>query len=147
MAMEAQPGLTLFNAIATAGRTIYELAQSASSSDTKRQMMDVYDTLMNLKRDAPDLEDQNRELKEKLRFRSDDFEFKNPYWFDKSHPDRALCPKCFADEIVAPVSKPNSNQSGTSRRCLHCGDVFWEVRRAPSAPSSYGGGPPPTQWS
>ena len=39
--------------------------------------MEVYDQLMSLKRNTADLEDQNRELKEKLRFRSEDFDFKN----------------------------------------------------------------------
>ena len=63
MAMDPQTGITLFNAIAAAGRTIYDLAESASRSDTKRQLMEVYDTLMGLKRDAAELEDQNRELK------------------------------------------------------------------------------------
>jgi hypothetical protein len=146
MVIDPRAGLTLFNAIATAGRTIRDLAQGVSNSDTKRQMMEVYDTLMNLKSAAADLEDQNRELKEKLRFRSEDFEFKNPFWFEKSHPDRALCPKCFVDELVAPVSEPIGSTSGTYRRCFHCGEAIWEKRFAPSGSVLYGGGPP-TQWS
>ena len=40
MALDAQAGLTLFNAIATAGRTIYELAQGLSNLDTKAPMME-----------------------------------------------------------------------------------------------------------
>ncbi len=147
MAMDAQARLTLFNAIAAAGRTIYDVAQGLSNSDTKRQMMEVYDTLMTLKREAAELEDLNRELKEKLRFKSEDFDFKNPFWYENSHPDRPLCPKCFADKIIAPVGTPNSNQTGTSRRCLRCGEVFWVMRLAPSASTGYGGGAPPTPWS
>ena len=48
--------------------------------------MDVYDTLMSLKREAADLEDENRELKERLRFKNDEFELKNPFWFEHQAP-------------------------------------------------------------
>jgi hypothetical protein len=104
--VDTQTKLTLFNAIATAGKTIYDIAQGTSKLETKQQLMGVYDTLMNLKRDAGDLEDTNRDLKEKLRFKSGDFEFKNPFWFDKNLPDTPLCAKCFSKQIVAPVSVP-----------------------------------------
>lgn len=63
MAIDAQAGLTLFNAIAAAGRTIYDIAQGTSKLEEKQQLMEVYDTLMNLKREAAELEDQNRDLK------------------------------------------------------------------------------------
>lgn len=91
--------------------------------------MEVYDTLMSLKRDAGDLEDENRELKGKLRFSGDDFEFKNPLWFDKNHPDRALCPKCFSKQIIAPVAEPYDNGVAQFRRCLSC-DTAIEVGRS-----------------
>jgi hypothetical protein len=104
--VDTQTKLTLFNAIATAGKTIYDIAQGTSKLETKQQLMGVYDTLMNLKRDAGDLEDTNRDLKEKLRFKSGDFEFKNPFGFDKNLPDTPLCAKCFSKQIVAPVSVP-----------------------------------------
>lgn len=101
----SQANLTLFNAIATAGKTIYDIAQGTSKLEQKQQLMQVYDALMSLKRDAGDLEDENRELKTRLRFSSDDFEFKTPLWFEKKHPDRALCPKCFSKHVIAPVGK------------------------------------------
>ncbi len=121
MAPETQAGLTLFNAIAAAGRTIYEIAQGTSKLETKQELMDVNDTLMNLKRAAGDLEDQNRELKEKLRFKSEDFEFRNPFWFENKYPERALCPKCFSKHVLAPVATPHETASeGVSRQCLAC---------------------------
>jgi len=134
----------LFNAIATAGRTIFEVAQGVSNLDTKAQLMGVYDTLMNLKREAGALEDENRELKEQLRFKSEDFTFENPFWFEKTHPDRPLCPSCFADKIAAPVSKPMSNASGTFRRCLHCETAIWESHK--SDPPFFTGSPRSSQW-
>ncbi len=120
--------LTLFNAIAAAGRTIYDIAQGTSKMEEKQQLMEVYDTLMNLKREAAELEDENHDLKAKLRFKSDDFDFKNPFWFDKRHPDRALCPKCFSKEIVAPVAAaPRSTDTGVVYRlCLACDAAFLE---------------------
>ena len=113
-------GLALFNAIATAGRTIYDIAQGTSKLEEKQQLMEVYDTLVNLKRQASHLEDENHDLKAQLRFTSDDFEFKNPFWFEKKHPDRALCPKCFSKHIIAPVSAAYHSDNRVWRRCLSC---------------------------
>lgn len=41
-----------------------------------------------LKQSASNLEDENRELREKLRFKSDAYEFRNPFWSDKANADR-----------------------------------------------------------
>jgi len=129
--MEPQAGLTLFNAIATAGKAIYDIAQGTSKLETKQQLMEVYDILMNLKREASELEDQNHSLKEKLRFKGDDFEFKNPFWFDKKHPDRALCPKCFGEKAASPMSE-TYDMLGRAytpchvRKCLVCGHIVVE---------------------
>src|ERR1700674_4820662 len=105
--MEAQAGLSLFNTIATACKTIFDVAQVTSKMETKQQLMEVYDKLINLKRETDDLEDENHSLKDKLRFKGDEFEFKIPFWYEKRHLDQALCPKCFANEKAAPMdNKP-----------------------------------------
>jgi hypothetical protein len=135
--VDAQAGLTLFNAIATAGRTLYDIAQGTAKLDIKQQLMEVYDTLMNLKRQAADLEDQNRDLKEKLRFKSDEFEFKNPFWFDKKQTDRPLCAKCFSNEKVGPMGEPYRGAGGTFRQCLAC-DNCVQLDRVPSRPREPG---------
>lgn len=113
-------GLALFNAIATAGKAVYDIAQGTSKIEAKQQLMDVYDTLMNLKRQAAELEDENRNLKERLRFSGDGFEFKNPFWYEKAHPDRPLCPTCFANQKVAPVSDIRRGSGSSWRICLVC---------------------------
>jgi hypothetical protein len=143
--MDAQ-GLTLFNAIATAGKTIYEIAQGTSKLEEKQQLMEVYDTLMNLKRKASELGDENHDLKGKLRFRSDDFDFKIPFWFEKKHPDRALCAKCFSQHVAAPVSAPYSDSTTTYRRCLTCMSIIEEGPRRADQSGSYRGPAGPDTW-
>ena len=126
-------GLTLFSAIAAAGKTLYDVTQGVSNLDAKRQLMEVYDTLMSLKRDASDLEDENHELKERLRFKGDDFEFRIPFWFDRSHPDQPLCPKCFVAEKIGQMGEPyRSASGGVYRQCLVCDNTFKVERRPPS---------------
>ena len=116
--------LTLFNAIAAAGKTIYGLAEGATELEEKQQLMEVYDTLMSLKRAAGDLEDENRELKGKLRFKTDEFDFDGMFWHDKNHPQRLLCPKCFSKETIGPVGEAYDNSHALYRRCLVCDEAY-----------------------
>lgn len=118
--MGAQSGLTLFNVIATAGKTIYDVAQGVSKIETKQQLMGVYDSLMDLKRQVAELEDENYNLKSKLRFKSDDFVFKMPFWYEKANPEVPLCAKCFVDEKIAPMGEPYKGNTRTTRTCLVC---------------------------
>ena len=53
--------------------------------------VESFKKLRDLKQSASKLEDENRELREKLRFKSEAYEFRDPFWYDKAHPDRALC--------------------------------------------------------
>lgn len=108
--------------------------------------MEVYDQLMSLKRNTADLEDQNRELKEKLRFRSEDFDFKNPFWYEKRYPDRPLCPKCRSKQVAAPVGAPYDNGSGVFRRCLTCDTPLEEGPSRRSGTGSYQDDGGPSGW-
>jgi hypothetical protein len=118
MAIDA--GFALFNAIAAAGRTIYEIAQGTAKLEEKQQLMGVYDTLMALKRAAADLEDENYGLKQKLRFNSDAFHFRTPFWYEKATPERALCAKCFSSQKASPMGEAYGGARGLWRRCLVC---------------------------
>src|ERR1700761_7630048 len=86
-------------------KKLYEFAKTIKDRDAKQQIDEMLDRLRDLKQSATELEDENRQLREKLRFKGDDFEFRAPFWFEKIHPTRALCPKCFAKQIVAPMDE------------------------------------------
>lgn len=123
--MDPVAGLGLFKAIADAGKAISEIAKSVSDREIKQELNRVYDTLISLKQDAASLEDENRELKEKLRFRADDFDFRNPFYYEENFPERPLCPKCFAAEKVAPMSVAKIGGVRQYRDCLVCGKVVY----------------------
>src|SRR5213595_232586 len=77
-------------------RRLYEFAKSIKERDARQQIDEILDKLRELKQSASELEDENRNLREKLRFKSDDYQFESPFWYDKAHPNQPLCPKCFA---------------------------------------------------
>ena len=140
MTIDPVTGWTLVKSVAEATSKLYEIAKGLKDREAKQKLDEVLDELREFKRQASEVEDQNRELREKLRFKSDDFEFKNPFWYEKNHPDRALCPKCFAKQIIAPVAEQFQGVSGVSfRRCLHC-ETSIEAQRG-SIRSRGGGGP------
>lgn len=107
----------------TAGEISKKLAEvykNLKDRDAKQQIDELLDKMHDLKRAASSLEDENRDLREKLRFKSDDYEFRNPFWYDKKKPEQPLCAKCFADNRPAPMSEiKGSNEP--HRRCLVCG--------------------------
>lgn len=105
------------------GKKLYEFAKGLKDREAKQQIDEILDNVRELKQSASVLEDENRKLREQLRFRSDDFEFKNPFWYEKNHPDRPLCPKCFAAEKVAPMSEVINTVLGPCRECLSCGNA------------------------
>lgn len=88
--------LTLAKTAAEVSKKLNEVWKNAKDRETKQQIEAILDSLHDLKQEAVALEDQNRELREKLRFKSDEYEFRNPFWYHKSHPDDPLCPTCFA---------------------------------------------------
>ena len=103
-------------------KKLYEYGKSLKDREAKQQVDEIADKVRELKYQASQLEDENRELREKLRFKSDDFEFRNPFWYHKANPDRALCAKCFAKEIAAPMGEPGQGCGDEYRRCLVCAD-------------------------
>jgi DNA repair exonuclease SbcCD ATPase subunit len=130
MTLDPATGLTLVKIVSEASKKLYELTKTVKDREIKQKLDEMLDELRDLKQQASELEDknreledQNRELREKLRFKGDEFEFRNPFWYEKSHPDRPLCPTCFAKQIVAPMSEPY-RRSGVWRRCLVCGQTI-----------------------
>jgi hypothetical protein len=118
--------VTAWTIAKTAGeisKKLYELGKGLKDREAKQQVDDLIDKLRELKQSASELEDENRELGEKLRFKSDEYGFRNPFYFRKALPEQPLCPKCFASNIAAPMSDAYE-ASGLWRRCLVCGSLF-----------------------
>jgi hypothetical protein len=125
----------------TAGEISKKLAdvyKNLKDRDVKQQVDELLDKMHDLKQSASKLEDENRNLREKLRFKSDDYEFRNPFFYEKTKPEQPLCVKCFTKNIVGPMSEIKEESSGTQfRRCLVCGNV--EVIWYPPSPRYYAG--------
>ncbi len=106
---------------------MYELQKSLKDREAKQRVDEMLDQLRELRQSASELEDQNRELREKLRFKSDAYEFRNPFWYDKTNANQPLCPKCFAKQIPAPMGKAQSGMGGghPSCFCLVCNNQVY----------------------
>ena len=96
-------------------KKLFEFGKTLKDREAKQHVDEIVDSLRDLKQRASDLEDENRELREQLRFKSEEYEFRNPYWYHKTHPERRLCPKCFAKGIAAAMGD-------SSDRCLVCSE-------------------------
>src|ERR1700693_1751224 len=86
-------------------KKLYELGKTLKDRDAKQHVDEIVDNLRDLKQRASELEDENRELREKLRFKSDEYEFRTPFWYQNGCPNQPLCPKCFASKVAAPMSE------------------------------------------
>ena len=138
--------IALAKAAAEVSKKLYELGKNIKDRDLKHQIDEINERVRELKQSASELEDQNRELREQLRFNSDAYEFRTPFWYDKTHPDRPLCPKWFAKKIAAPMSEPGQDCNPIYRRCLVCedsirvaervGEIPYHERRLPRRPGS-----------
>ena len=109
-------------------QTVSELRKNMKSKEDEEKMSQLYDTLWELKTAAGHLEDENHELKEQLRFKSDQYEFRLPFWYEKGK-NQPLCPRCFGKQkpIPAPMSESERTGSGDRyRRCLVCRQVTEE---------------------
>jgi hypothetical protein len=119
-------------------KKLFEFGKGLKDHEMKQKLDEITDQVRELKQSASQLEDQNRELREKLRFKSDEYEFRNPFRYHKAHPDQPLCPKCFADERLGPMGAPYYDGLGRPCRiCLVCNNVV-ELGPAPSRPDNPG---------
>ena len=129
MPIDPITGWSLVKTIADATKNLYEVAKGLKDHETKQKVDEILDRLRDLKQQASELEDENHELRKKLRFRGDEFHFTNPFWFRTGDVAQAFCPKCFAKEIAAPMTKSFTTNGTMYRRCLVCGDVVSEKPR------------------
>ncbi len=119
MTVDPVTGWSLVKTIAEVTKKLYDLAKNLKDHEAKQKVDEVVDKLRELKQEASVLEDENRGLRERLRFKSDEFEFKNPFWYDKRNPGQPLCAKCFANQRIGQMGEPY-RASGMYRRCLVC---------------------------
>jgi hypothetical protein len=112
----------LFASIMAAMKNIRDLTTETVDPNMKAKLNDVYDVLLNLKHSAVELEEENRELKEKLRFKAGDYVFRNPFHYakDDTSGNQPYCTKCFAKQVLGQMGPPYQSTSSTYRRCLVC---------------------------
>jgi hypothetical protein len=118
--MEPVAAWTIAKTAGEISKKLYEFGKSLKDREMKHQVDEILGKLRELKQSASELEDENRELRDKLRFKSSDYEFRSPFWYDKAHPDRPLCAQCFAKNIAAPMGEPGQDTTDGYRRCLVC---------------------------
>jgi hypothetical protein len=113
-------GLGIVKGLAELGQRLYDVLKNLKDREAKQHVGEILDKLQELKQRASQLEDENRDLREKLRFKSEEFEFRTPFWYRKSNDSQPLCPKCFAKEIAAPMWEPGQRCNENYRRCSVC---------------------------
>jgi hypothetical protein len=124
-------------------KKLYEFGKGLKDREAKQQVDEIVDKLRDLKQSASELEDQNRELRETLRFKSDDYEFRTPFYYHKARPNQPLCAKCFAQKTEGPIGERGQDCNEAYRRCLVCyntvevGDSVHSARRLPMGNAGY----------
>jgi hypothetical protein len=101
-------------------KKLYEFGKGLKDREAKQQVDEIVDKLRDLKQSASELEDQNRELRETLRFKSDDYEFRNPFYYHKARLSQPLCAMCFSQKTEGPMGEKGQGCNETYRRCLVC---------------------------
>ena len=134
MTVDPVTGWSLVKTIAEVTKKLYDVAKNLKDHEAKQKVDEVLDKLRDLKQEASVLEDENRGLRERLRFKSDEFEFKNPFWYEKKSSGQPLCAKCFANEKIGPMGEPY-RASGIYRRCLVCDNCVQMERGSQPSPA------------
>lgn len=80
-------------------KSLYEFRKSLKNRELKHGIDGILDQVRDLKQPASELEDESQALQEKLRFKSNEYEFRTHFYYHKSKPDQALCPKYFAEML------------------------------------------------
>jgi hypothetical protein len=135
--------ITLTKSAAELSKKLYDFGKGLKDRDEKRQVDEMVDALTELKRSASELEDENRDLREKLRFKSDDYEFRTPFYYHKARSNQPFCAKCFAQKIEAPMGEQGQDCNEAYRKCLVCsnfvevGNSVYRTRHLPIGGTGY----------
>jgi hypothetical protein len=121
-------GWTIAKTAGEISKKLYDFGKSLKDRDAKQKIDEILDQVRELKQSASELEDENRQLRDDLRFKAGEYEFRNPFWYYKTNPSAAFCPKCFAKNIASPMGEAGQECASNYRRCLVCANSF-EVER------------------
>jgi len=106
-------------------KKLYEFGKNLKDRDLKQQVDEILDKVRELRQSASVLEDENRDLREKLRFKTDEYEFRVPFMYHKARPDQPLCVKCFVKNIEAPVERRTNSDRVEYCQCLVCEHLLY----------------------
>jgi hypothetical protein len=122
--MDPIAALSIAKTAGELGKKLYTVAKKLKDREAQQEVQEIVDRLHELKQSASELEDENRDLREKLRFKSDEYEFRTPFRYHRAHPDQPLCVKCFTKNIEAQMGEPfRTGEHREYRRCLVCDDL------------------------
>src|SRR6266852_5470297 len=123
--------LSLTKSAGELSKKLYEFGKGLKDREQKRQVEEMLDTLTEFKREASQLEDQIRDLREKLRFKSDEYVFRTPFHYHKDRPNEALCAVCFAKNIAGHMGEPGVGVRMNYRLCLVCRNIVQIEKDSP----------------
>jgi len=114
----------LVGGLVSSAKTVLDLAKASSDHTLKASISELYDSLLDVKGRVIDLDEENRRMKEELARKQDIDGPVEPfgYFFTKTKPENALCPKCLQSQpsqvvFLGPLRNFNG---GKLRRCPVC---------------------------
>ena len=119
--------VSLINSLLGSVKTAKDLATQSKETHLKEQMIGVYDAILNVKDRVLELDEENRNLRQKLEQRaaikrSGEF----GYFYQDGDTDPP-CPKRWQGTYkIAHLSATKSWSSGMRRDCIQCNSAFWE---------------------
>lgn len=150
--MDIQAGFTLFNTIATAAKTVGNLAKGATEIEEKQQLNEVYDVLIGLKQSVAELEDdnralknQNQELQEQLSLRQAMVRQGDNNYFYQEGDEVPFCPVCWEKDgkPVHLTAVMEDTPGYRKRKCRVCTAEYYESKPQ----RSYDARPRGGRWS
>ena len=114
-------------------KKLFEFGKTLKDREAKQHVDEIVDNLRDLKQRASEFgrDRTSSRMDERNRLKSDEYEFRNPFWYHKAHPKQRLCPKCFAKGIAAAMGD-------TSDRCLVCSEYSFDHRVSVVLPPMFG---------
>lgn len=88
-------------------KKLYEFGKGLKGRELKQQIDEILDQVRELKQSASELEDENRSLRDKLRFKSDEYEFSNPFRFAQNLSEMSEGSRILELQLGDQLEEPN----------------------------------------